>query len=744
MQKMKFPTFNGDIKDYQRFRTLFQHCAADLTEIECFYQLTQAMINARERNMIKGCINVQRAWQVLDEKYGDQDRVVDSLLRDLENLKPYEIKGKISLSAMTGFFQTLQVFEMQAETIGLSGELNSKIMLNQIKQKMPEGHRIAYYRDVRDEHSSDSLGGLVKWRHRQLLLQEKAKSPFPEKTSTCEMSQNRGSKSSNAAAWNPPKQIQSKEGKRSGVPKCPLHINSNTHFLKMCIKFRNLSLKEKYDVMKKNDICSRCDHDNCPAGKSPYDHKLSSVKTVANKDAGALQSILPTVMGYLRHGNNRQLVRILLDGGSQATLVREGIFSKTEKDIYQDHDLSLVGGTRIRRKLRLLDCFIEDIGGNLSHPVSVTEIDKPCGEAPVVQEEDLQQYHHLREVDIHAASSETVDMLLGVDNTHLMVWEEYILGEKPDEPVAARCPLGWFIQGGRSGGPTALLNYVNVSAIGPLEEFLGLETAALQPRRCKCSTEILNRGATETMEQSVSQRQDGSYKVRLPWKNSPDSLPDNYDYAVKRLHGLESQFRDRPEEWDVYCKQMRDLQHRGVSRRVSDAEIRQDREAGRKMWFLPHFAVKKDSATTPVRIVYDAKVRFQGHSLNEYLVKGEDLNADLFNVALRFRENEIGVKADIRKMFQAIKVRPEDARFHWYVFRENPYQPIQVYELTTVTFGDRPSPTAAIVTLRHVIDRHAPDDEQLKKVVTDQFYMDDLSESVTNVEEAVNLKAKLV
>ncbi|XP_071509981.1 uncharacterized protein [Diadema antillarum] len=794
MQKMKFPTFNGDIKDYQRFRTLFQHCAADLTEIECFYQLTQAMINARERNMIKGCINVQRAWQVLDEKYGDQDRVVDSLLRDLENLKPYEIKGKISLNAMTGFVQTLQVFEMQAETIGLSGELNSKIMLSQIKQKMPEGHRIAYYRDVRDEHISDSLGGLVKWLHRQLLLQEKAKSPFPEKTSTCEMGQNRGSKSSNAAAWNPPKQVQSKEGKRSGVPKCPLHVNSNTHFLKMCIKFRNLSLKEKYDVMKKNDICSRCGHDNCPAGKSPYDHKLcqfaspckvqscgddshfsaicpvvyggkyqgssspqdlsvpptrphttsASVKTVANKDTGALQSVLPTVMGYLRHGNNRQLVRILLDGGSQATLVREGIFSKTEKDIYQDHDLSLVGGTRIRRKLRLLDCFIEDIGGNLSYPVSVTEIDKPCGEAPVVQAEDLQQYPHLREVDIHAASSETVDMLLGVDNTHLMVWEEYILGEKPDEPVAARCPLGWFIQGGRSGGPTALLNYVNVSAIGPLEEFLGLETVALQPRRCKCSTEILNRGATKTMEQSVSQRQDGSYEVRLPWKKSPDSLPDNYNYAVKRLHGLESQFRDRPEEWDVYCKQMRDLQHRGVSRRVSDTEIRQDREAGRKMWFLPHFAVKKDSPTTPVRIVYDAKARFQGHSLNEYLVKGEDLNADLFNVALRFRENEVGVIADIRKMFQAIKISPEDARFHRYVFRENPNQPIQVYELTTVTFGDRPSPTAAIVTLRHVIDRHAPDDEQLKKVVTDQFYMDDLSESVTNVEEAVNLKAKLV
>ena len=244
MQKMRFPTFNGDIKEYQRFRTLFKHCAADLTEIEYFYQLTQSMINSRERNMIKGCINVQRAWQVLDQKYGDQDRVVDSLLQDLENLKPYQIKGKVSLSAMTGFVQTLQVFEMQAETIGLSGELNSKIMLSQIKQKMPEEHRIAYYKSVRDGHNSDSLGGLVKWLHSQLLLQENAKSLFPEKPSSSETVQNKSTKSSNAATWNQPKQQNHpKEGKGSGIPKCALHTNSNTHFLKTSIVVKCIVVK---------------------------------------------------------------------------------------------------------------------------------------------------------------------------------------------------------------------------------------------------------------------------------------------------------------------------------------------------------------------------------------------------------------------------------------------------------------------------------------------------------------------
>lgn len=37
---------------------------------------------------------------------------------------------------------------------------------------------------------------------------------------------------------------------------------------------------------------------------------------------------------------------------------------------------------------------------------------------------------------------------------------------------------------------------------------------------------------------------------------------------------------------------------------------------------------------------------------------------------------------------------------------------MQVYELRTITFGDKPSPTAAIVAIRHVVREHAPDDEK--------------------------------
>ncbi len=255
------------------------------------------------------------------------------------------------------------------------------------------------------------------------------------------------------------------------------------------------------------------------------------------------------------------------------------------------------------------------------------------------------------------------------------------MGAKSDEPVAVKCQFGWYIQGGRTSGDVkanAAINFIQMAAVSEIEEFLGIENAGLGPRPCKCISKTQDQLATERMEKSVTRLDDGSYQIGLPWKKSPETLPNNYDYAVKRFLNLEQQFKNKPYEWQVYCKQMDDQIARGVARLIPQSEMDDDITADRKMWFLPHFAVLKDSETTPVRVVYDAKARYKGHSLNDYLSKGNNLNNDIFNVALRFREYEVGIIADISKMFQAVKMTSEDARFHRYLHRKHPDDPIQV------------------------------------------------------------------
>ena len=56
------------------------------------------------------------------------------------------------------------------------------------------------------------------------------------------------------------------------TPKCPIHTDMSNHFLKGCYKFRNLTQAEKFDLMNTHEICHRCGHNNCVAGKHPFNY----------------------------------------------------------------------------------------------------------------------------------------------------------------------------------------------------------------------------------------------------------------------------------------------------------------------------------------------------------------------------------------------------------------------------------------------------------------------------------------
>ena len=143
----------------------------------------------------------------------------------------------------------------------------------------------------------------------------------------------------------------------------------------------------------------------------------------------------------------------------------------------------------------------------------------------------------------------TIDVLLGVENSDLMTPDKHVFGPKPEDPIAARCPLGWYVQGGcNTDRPrcNALVNFTQVSALSEIEDFVGIERMGLEPKRCRCATEDQDKVATDSMQQSVTQLDDGTYQIGLPWKKSPQELPDNYTYAVNRFLNLEKQFKNKP------------------------------------------------------------------------------------------------------------------------------------------------------------------------------------------------------
>ena len=69
----------------------------------------------------------------------------------------------------------------------------------------------------------------------------------------------------------------------------------------------------------------------------------------------------------------------------------------------------------------------------------------------------------------------------------------------------------------------------------------------------------------------------------------------------------------------------------------------------KRVHYIPHHAVAKESNTTPLRIVFDcsAKQNCNVPSLNECLMTGPDLSNDLVNVLLRFRIGNYAATTDI-------------------------------------------------------------------------------------------------
>ena len=79
---------------------------------------------------------------------------------------------------------------------------------------------------------------------------------------------------------------------------------------------------------------------------------------------------------------------------------------------------------------------------------------------------------------------------------------------------------------------------------------------------------------------------------------------------------------------------------------------------------MPHHAVFKKSATTPLRIVFNSSSRpNEGKSLNDCLMTGPSLTAKLHKILIQFRQGKYAVTADISKAFHRIIVDEEARKF---------------------------------------------------------------------------------
>ena len=136
----------------------------------------------------------------------------------------------------------------------------------------------------------------------------------------------------------------------------------------------------------------------------------SSLTEAGSNVVDGMVCALPTVMGNLRHGKKKTLVRILHDSGSQISLLRAGIV-KSQGGQVQDFELTAVGGDTITSKIRVLEATLECLDGSFSRDVHLAEMKKPCENAPIVTNAQIRQYTYLSKVRVVEPPDKTIDVL---------------------------------------------------------------------------------------------------------------------------------------------------------------------------------------------------------------------------------------------------------------------------------------------------------------------------------------------
>lgn len=151
---------------------------------------------------------------------------------------------------------------------------------------------------------------------------------------------------------------------------------------------------------------------------------------------------------------------------------------------------------------------------------------------------------------------------------------------------------------------------------------------------------------------------DNRWIAEYPWVKDPSALPDNRQVALAMLISTEKRLLKNPQHAKVYDVQVKYMVARDVARKLSKEEI--NGYKGPVYYISHHEVLKPDSKSTPVRIVFNSSVKYMGHVLNEYWAKGPDLLNNLVGVLIRFRENQVALMGDIRKMYHTVKTKPID------------------------------------------------------------------------------------
>ncbi len=540
-------------------------------------------------------------------------------------------------------------------------------------------------------------------------------------------------------------------------PKCL--ACEDKHGLNKCSVFASYNTDRRNKFVREMRLCMNCFSDthgfkNCPSRftcrscgqrhhtllhRNPLEPTAASFslavdkeETEVSKDDANISPTFPnTIIVSISNRGKTMKASAILDSGAGVSLMSSSLATSLGlKRI--PHSLSFTGSFGSGRSTYCVKTSLHsDNSSFASTPITFSVLPKLNPSPVPVDKKSIADLPSVR--DLHLSDPDmggSVQLILGNMDMEQCVYDGRIMIEGIK---IINTPFGWSI-----AGPLYGRSPVNVLNTTAEEDNLDKELSRLWQLDL-----IPNSNPTPSHDPVVADflssysRTEGRFMVILPRKSSVVQLGKTRPLALKRLLSNEKTLKKKDKLLDFQgaLVEYLTLDHAEV---IPPTQIANDPH-----FYLPVHGVFKDSSTTTkLRPVFDASAKSStGVSLNDILDPGPCLYPALADVLIRFRTHNIGVAADISKMFREVLLHPDDRDLHRFLLRDE-HGNIQDCRMKRVTFGVTSSPFLASQVIKTLSDLVVPSHPVAASVMSKDFYVDDLISGAATVDEARTLRTQ--
>ncbi|XP_062715303.1 uncharacterized protein LOC134291506 [Aedes albopictus] len=718
------PTFDGRYENWERFKIMFRDAVDRTNEAPRIklYHLEKALVGDAAgiidvKTIADG--NYAHAWELLEERFEDQRRMIDIHIAGLLGVKKLskEDFGELRslVESTTSHVENLKFLDQ--EFTGVS-EL---IVVHLIARALDPTTKKLWESTIKRGELPNYEDTIQFLKDRVSVLErcrDTAEEAKTQRTSVKPATRKQAFPNANAAT-----------APSSADQRCT--ICDESHVTYKCSVFNGLSVSDRLAKVKQKNVCYNClrsGHSvkSCPSKKScskcnKRHHTLlhleggaiSSKPANENSANGVPGSAQPTASAVRQQSAENQPSVTAAHSNNPVNPASQVVLLTALVNVMDHQQRPCVCKA-------LLDCGSQITGQVPSVKINLENWELPQG---------------LRLADPSFYEPSHVDLLIGMDWFY-DIMKPGCLKIHDNLPSLHDSKLGWLVGGKLFDCSSNLVLNSCAVRVDPVEElvqkFWEVEGVS--------SEVVLSREEEQCESQfaSTHRRDDsGRFIVHLPLKDSASQLSDSRTMALRRFFMLESKLQRHPDLKAQYDAFMDEYESLGHCREVQE----RDDPPGVLKWHLPHHAVLRPSnTTTKCRVVFDASAKVAGLSLNDVLMTGYNVQSDLLSIILRFRRYRYVMSADVAKMYRQVAVDPAFTPLQRIFWRKSPQDPLRVLELTTVTYGTASAPFLATRSLLQLA-RTFP---LASAVVEKNVYIDDALFGSDDFLQACELRDQLI